>query len=186
MPISTSSEGDPTRQVWKSGRKCGRLWAVFKGTYRHRIDGKGRLPVPAAFRRLLRPEGDDPPLVVTLLDDCLVVYPRAEWERLESQLQRLPAFSKPVKALSRILASHAVDCALDRQGRILIPALLRKAVSLETEAVIIGVLGRFEIWAPERWERFVRESERVLEDVTLDIQWPIPQVTTTPSGETTD
>ena len=159
---------------------------MFKGTYRHRIDGKGRLPVPAAFRRLLRPEGDGPPLVLTLLDDCLVVYPHAEWERLESQLQRLPAFSKPVKALSRVLASHAIDCALDRQGRILIPALLRKAVSLETEAVIIGVLGRFEIWAPERWERFVRESERVLEDVTLDIQWPLPQVTTTPAGEPAD
>jgi DNA-binding transcriptional regulator/RsmH inhibitor MraZ len=57
----------------------------------------------------------------------------------------------------------------------LIPAPLRQAVSLGAEAVIIGVLGRFEIWAPDRWERFLRESERLLDDVTLEVPWPIPQ-----------
>lgn len=145
---------------------------MFKGTYRHRIDPKGRLPVPAAFRRGLVSDGI-PELVATPLDQCIAVYPRDEWERLETQLHALPAFSKQVKALTRLLASRAVDCALDVQGRILLPAALRASAGLAQEAVVVGVLNRFEVWAPEAWDDFVRESERLLEDVSLDVQWPL-------------
>ena len=77
--------------------------AVFKGTYHHRIDAKGRLPIPAVFRRAL---GDDRRVVVTLLDQCLAVYTEAEWARLESQLAALPAFSVSVsEAGAAVLAS---------------------------------------------------------------------------------
>lgn len=146
---------------------------MFKGTYRHRIDAKGRLPVPAAFRRALA--GDVAAVVVvTPLDQCLAAYPAAEWTRLEKQLAALPPFSAAVKALSRQLASRAVDCPLDGQGRILLPAALRAAARLGREAVVAGVLGRFEIWDPETWAGFLRESERVLEDVSLDVAWPLP------------
>jgi MraZ protein len=144
---------------------------VFKGTYRHRIDGKGRLPIPAVFRRAL---GDEGRVVVTPLDQCLAAYPPAEWAKLEAQLAALPAFSKPVKALTRLLASRAADCEIDVQGRILLPPALRAAAGLERDAVVIGVLNRFEVWAPEPWAGFVRDSERLLEDVSLDVQWPPP------------
>lgn len=146
---------------------------MFKGSYRHRIDAKGRLPVPAVFRRILA-EGGSTAVVVTLLDQCLAAYPPAEWSRLESQLGSLPAFSRPVKALTRLLASRAVDCPLDAQGRILLPAVLRAAARLSREAVVAGVLNRFEVWEPEAWAAFLRESERVLDDASLDIQWPLP------------
>ena len=147
---------------------------MLKGTYRHRIDAKGRLPVPAAFRRSLEEEGQ---VVVTLLDQCLAAYPPKEWARLEAQLAALPAFSKPVKALTRLLASRAADCELDVQGRILLPPTLRAAAGLGRDAVVVGVLNRFEVWSPESWDAFVRESERLLDDVSLDIQWPLPPAT---------
>ncbi len=156
--------------------------AVFKGTYRHRIDPKGRLPVPAAFRKEL-PSGAPFQLVVTLLDQCLAAYPPAEWQRLEGQLSQLPAFSREVKALTRVLASRAVDCTLDRQGRILLPASLRQAAGLTREAVVAGVLNRFEIWSPEPWEAFLRDSERILDDVSLDVQWPPPPRTPPSTGK---
>ena len=146
---------------------------MFKGTYRHKIDPKGRVPVPAAFRRLLSETGAQS-LVVTLLDQCLAAYPPAEWARLEAQLAALPAFSKPVKALTRLLTSRAVDCDLDVQGRILLPPTLRQAAGLGRDAVLVGVLNRFEVWGPELWDDFVTESERLLDDVSLDIQWPLP------------
>jgi MraZ protein len=148
--------------------------AVFKGTYRHRIDPKGRVPIPAAFRRGL---GGDESVVVTQLDSCVAVYAPSEWARLEAQLAVLPSFSKPVKALTRLLASRAADCEIDVQGRILLPPALRAAVGLQRDAVVIGVLNRFEIWTPEGWDGFVRESERLLDDVTIDIQWPPPLAT---------
>jgi MraZ protein len=150
---------------------------VFKGTYQHRIDAKGRLPIPAAFRRSLGEEGR---VVVTLLDQCLAVYPPSEWARLEVQLAALPAFSKPVKALTRLLASRAADCEIDVQGRILLSPALRSAAGLDRDAVVVGVLNRFEVWSPDAWEAFIRDSERLLDDVSLDIQWPLPPAD--PSG----
>ena len=146
---------------------------MFKGTYRYKIDPKGRLPVPAPFRKSLT-QGGATILVVTLLDQCLAAYPPAEWERLEAQLAALPAFSKPVKALSRLLTSRASDCEIDIQGRILLPASLRAAAGLGREAVVIGVLNRIEVWAPEPWDSFLRDSERILDDVSLDVEWPVP------------
>jgi MraZ protein len=153
---------------------------VFKGTYRNKIDGKGRLPVPAVFRRGLADSLGG--LVVTLLDQCLAVYPASEWKRLETQLVALPAFSKPVKALTRVLVSRAADCELDVQGRILLPPALREAAGLGKEAVVVGVLNRFEVWAPETWQAFLRESARLLEDVSLDVQWPLSPVPSPPGS----
>jgi MraZ protein len=145
--------------------------AVFKGSYRHRIDPKGRLPVPAAFRRALAEAGSSA-LVVTVLDDCLAAYPAEAWARLEKQLARLPPFSAPAKALTRRLTSRAVDCDLDVQGRVLLPPAVRAAAGLQREALVVGVLDRIEVWAPERWESFLADSERLLDDATLGVEWP--------------
>lgn len=155
---------------------------MFKGTYRYRIDPKGRLPVPAAFRKDLQ-EGGARHLVVTVLDQCLAAYPPAEWSRLETQLAQLPAFSREVKALTRILASRAVDCGLDVQGRILLPPALRQSAGLTREAVVIGVLNRFEVWRPESWDDFLRDSDRLLDDVSLDVRWPLPPGTPPSTGK---
>lgn len=144
---------------------------MFKGTYRHRIDAKGRLPVPAVFRRALA-EGGSTNVVVTLFDQCLAAYPEVEWSRLERQLAQLPPFSGPAKALTRLVASRAVDCALDVQGRVLLPPGLRAAAGLHREAAVIGVLNRFEVWAPEKWDAFLADSERLLDDATLGVEWP--------------
>lgn len=146
---------------------------VFKGNYRHRIDPKGRLPIPAAFRHALAQAGARA-IVLTPLDQCVAAYPPAEWTRLEAQLRGLPALSRPVKALTRLLLSRAVDCMLDTQGRVLLPASLRTAAGLEQEALVVGVLTRFEVWAPGRWQSFVTDSERLLEAAGLDVQWPLP------------
>ncbi len=146
---------------------------MFKGTYHYRIDAKGRLPVPAPFRRPLA-DGGHSHLVVTVLDQCLAAYPPTEWARLETQLSALPAFSRSVKTLTRLITSRAADCDLDVQGRILLPLALRQSVGLGgREAVVVGVLNRFEVWAPDAWASFVRDSERMLDDATLEVQWPL-------------
>ena len=108
------------KKVWNTSSA-----AVFKGTYRHRIDAEG--PAAGARRPSAGRSAASAAVVVTLLDQCLAVYSPAEWARLEAQLAALPAFSKPVKALTRLLASRAADCEIDVQGRILLPPALRAA-----------------------------------------------------------
>jgi MraZ protein len=157
---------------------------VFKGTYRHKLDPKGRLPVPAPFRRALAQSGARS-VVLTVLDQCLAAYSPREWARLEERLSGLSPLSKPARALTRLLASRAVECPLDGQGRVLIPSPLRQAAGLTREAAVIGVLNRFEVWVPESWQAFLRESERLLEDAALEVQWP-PASDSPPASVTAD
>jgi MraZ protein len=146
---------------------------VLKGTYQYRIDPKGRLPVPPGFRRVLSETGKGT-VVVTRLDQCLAVYAPAEWAKLEAQLAAMPAFHPKVRILTRLLASRAVDCELDKQGRILVPLPLRREASLQREVTVVGVLNRLEIWPTEAWQEFLKDSERILDDVSADLPWPLP------------
>jgi MraZ protein len=154
---------------------------VLKGTYEYRIDPKGRLPVPPPFRRLLL-HGGERTVVVTPLDQCLAIYSPAEWTKIESQLTSMPPFHPKVKALTRLVASRAVDCELDSQGRILIPLGLRRGASLDREVTVVGVLNRLEIWPTEAWQGFLKDSERILDDISTDLPWPIPATSPPPEG----
>ena len=120
---------------------------MFMGEYNHSIDAKGRIIVPAKFREELGEE-----FVVTLgLDGCLFLYPNAEWEEFVAQLKQLPG-NRQARQLQRYFLAGAVNCEVDKQGRILIPAKLREHAKLEKEVVFVGVLGKIEIWSKEQWD----------------------------------
>lgn len=117
------------------------------GEYSHSIDEKGRLIIPSKFREEL---GDS--FVLTRgLDGCLFVYPKTEWDILETKLRSLPLTNKNARMITRFLVSGAATCELDKQGRILVPSALREYAHLEKEVVLTGNLERIEIWDKERW-----------------------------------
>ena len=116
------------------------------GQYAHNIDAKGRLFIPAKLREEL---GET--FHVTIgPDHCLTIYPNDTWDDFMAKFHDMP-YSKG-KSL-RALSANAVDCEPDGQGRILIPAKLRKYADLEKEVVVIGSFDRAEIWDAERWAR---------------------------------
>ena len=116
------------------------------GQYSHNIDAKGRLFIPAKLREEL---GET--FHVTIgPDHCLTIYPNDTWYDFMAKFHDMP-YSKG-KSL-RALSANAVDCEPDGQGRILIPAKLRKYADLEKEVVVIGSFDRAEIWNAERWAR---------------------------------
>ncbi|MBM7095874.1 MULTISPECIES: division/cell wall cluster transcriptional repressor MraZ [Alteribacter] len=128
---------------------------MFMGEYRHNIDEKGRMIIPAKFRENLGSS-----FVVTRgLDQCLFVYPEEEWRHLEQKLKTLPFTKKDARAFTRFFFSGATECELDKQGRANIASVLRSYAKLEKECVIIGVSNRVEIWSKEIWEEYVAESE---------------------------
>lgn len=120
---------------------------MFMGEYNHTIDNKGRLIIPAKFREQL---GDT--FVITQgLDGCLFVYANEEWKAFEDKLHQLPLTNAKARKFSRFFLAGAVSCEVDRQGRILIPAKLRKAANLTKDVILAGVGERIEIWDAERW-----------------------------------
>ncbi|WP_204499585.1 division/cell wall cluster transcriptional repressor MraZ [Aquibacillus albus] len=134
---------------------------MFMGEFQHNIDTKGRIIVPAKFR-----EGLGDIFVLTRgLDQCLFAYPMNEWRILEEKLKKLPLTKKDARAFTRFFFSGAVECEVDKQGRINIPAPLRKYAQLEKECVVIGVSNRIEFWANDEWEDYFEDSEESFAEI---------------------
>jgi MraZ protein len=125
---------------------------LFRGRYEHSIDAKGRTSVPSRFREVMTAQGDSKLVLTTGLDTCLVAYPMAEWLAFEKRLSALPQFDADVVTLKRIYVSGAVECEVDKVGRLLIPAALRKHGGLKRDALWAGMGSYIELWAKETFE----------------------------------
>jgi MraZ protein len=125
---------------------------LFRGRYEHSIDAKGRTSVPSRFREVMVAQGDSHLVLTTGLDNCLVAYAMTEWLSFEKRLSELPQFDADVVTLKRIYVSGAVECELDKVGRILIPAGLRKHAALGRDALWAGMGSYIELWAKESFE----------------------------------
>ena len=138
---------------------------MFMGEYQHTIDIKGRMIVPAKFREELGSQ-----FVVTRgLDKCLIIYPMEEWNEVEEKLKKLPLTKKDARAFTRFFFSGAVECDIDKQGRINIPQTLRTYAELDKECVVIGVSNRVELWSKEVWETYFQESEDSFADIAENL-----------------
>jgi MraZ protein len=147
---------------------------MFRGSYEHTIDGKGRLNVPAKFREVLAQlrrdgqaepiseESDDSVVITNFVQNeirCLDVYPMNAWQRVEEVLkskQRIDAEALPFR---HFYLGRARECAVDKQGRILIPPELRKWAGLKRDVVFVSDLDRFQIWDKETWEKYLANTE---------------------------
>ena len=139
---------------------------MFMGEYNHTIDAKGRLIVPAKFREIL---GDN--FIVTKgLDGCLFVYPNDEWTRFEEKLKSLPLTNKNARQFTRFFLARAAACEVDKQGRILLPQVLREFASLEKDVVLVGVASRIEIWSRERWDESMNTYDGDMDEVAENME----------------
>ena len=133
---------------------------LFIGEYRHGLDAKGRVIVPVKFR-----DGLGDKFVLTKgLDGCLFAYSKEEWANFENKIKTLPLTSKDARAFVRFFFSGAVECEIDKQGRTLIPPVLREHAELDKDLVIIGVSTRVEIWSQAKWDSY-SEAEDLEADV---------------------
>ena len=131
------------------------------GNYRHTIDAKGRLFIPAK----LREELGERFYVTKGLDNCLSLYSEKNWKEIEIQVAALPLARS--RNLQRMLFANASVCELDGQGRIVISPPLRVYAGLEKDVTVIGVSNRAEIWDSARWESIAdgMSSEMLAEEM---------------------
>lgn len=139
---------------------------MFMSQYNHSIDAKGRVIIPAKFREKL---GDS--FVITKgLDGCLFGYAEAEWKEFEEKLAALPTTSKDARSFTRYFLAGAAECELDKQGRILIPAVLREFAELDKEVVLVGAASKIEIWSKEKWDSSNSEYEENMDEISANLE----------------
>lgn len=131
------------------------------GEYEHTLDAKGRVSMPAKLRR----DMGEAFVVTKGLDGCLFAFSLEEWSNFENKLKALPLSDRNARNFVRFFLAGATECEIDKQGRFLIPANLRTAVSLEKETIIIGVGTRIEIWDKSTW---LKKDEEISADEIAD------------------
>ncbi len=131
---------------------------MFRGVATFNLDAKGRMAIPAKFRKHLDAccEGR---LMVTVdhADNCLQLYPMPEWSNVEQKLSELPSLNPQVRRLKRMLLGNATECEMDKNGRILLPTKLREFAGLDKNTVMIGQGNKFELWNEATWNALMDE-----------------------------
>lgn len=133
---------------------------AFLGEYRHNLDAKNRLIIPARFRSAL----SDTFYVTRGLDGCLAVYNSDTWQARMAELAKLPRTSHKARQYVRSITSKAVESQLDNQGRLQLPSFLVEIAGIQKACVIVGVSDYFEIWSEDRWNSFDEEAGASFED----------------------
>jgi len=137
---------------------------MFRGRFEYSLDDKGRVKIPPKFKEVLKDKHQST-LVLTVFDDCIYAYPYDVWEELEKKAVNLPLTNKAARRFKRMFFSSAQDVNIDKQGRILIPSVLREDAGIDKDVVVLGNLDHIEIWSKERWDsesKALRESEEEL------------------------
>jgi MraZ protein len=134
---------------------------MFMGEYRHNLDAKGRIIIPARFRDELGPV-----IVLTRgLDGCIAVYTQTQWKNLLDQLSRLPSTKREARQYVHFMTAKAAECEIDGQGRVLIPLSLAEEVKIEKECVVLGINDHVEIWSRPLWDTYYNAASASIEDV---------------------
>jgi MraZ protein len=143
--------------------------ATFRGSYAHSIDHKGRVSIPARFRRILPGEADETFVVIRGLEACVSLYPLDEFRRLEERLRGRSFSDETQRRFQRMMLLDSRDETLDAQGRIAIPQRLIAHASLEKEVLMNGVLDHIEVWNPEVFDRYMKSSNRTYEEMAGEL-----------------
>ena len=133
----------------------------FRGESLHKVDIKGRVSVPAPFRRVLEdgdPDfkiGNNPNFVIVyggVKTPCLEAYTLKSISTVDQLISKLPRFSREREILERFINTQSLYIQLDENGRIVLPPKLKSLIGLEGEAIFAGMGEKFQIWEPKRYD----------------------------------
>ncbi len=139
---------------------------MFTGSYFHTMDNKGRVSIPARYKEILK-DRRDKHLTITNWEGYVLAFPQSEWTIFAAELAKMPILDPRYRPLQRFLISGAEECALDRQGRILVSQNLRDYAKLTREVVLVGALRCFEIWDRSSYESHRQNLEQNLDEGML-------------------
>ncbi|MCE8008931.1 division/cell wall cluster transcriptional repressor MraZ [Aestuariivita sp.] len=151
----------------------------FRGESHHKVDGKGRVSIPATFRRVLEASdpnwetGKNPELVIVYGDhrrSYLECYTMQAIDELDEKIDRLPRGSNERKMLQKLFQGQSLPTSVDETGRLVLTAKLRQKIGLEDEAFFIAAGDTFQIWKPETYEQEeLARTEAWLDELPDDV-----------------
>lgn len=123
---------------------------MFDKVYKHQLDAKNRMRIPAKFREEL---GDN--YMITIgSGGCLSVYPESKKKEFEAQFEKVSPFDEKAMKPIRTMLFYSWEAEEDKQGRILIPENLRKYAKIDKDVVVLKSIGCYEIWSSEVWDEY--------------------------------
>ena len=131
---------------------------AFRGHSHRSLDDKGRLIFPPDFRDQIFAASEQGKVVLTLFEGHVIGMSPEQWAETEAQLNKAKNPSAALKNLIRVLYAGYVELTVNKQGRIQLPAHLRKSGRLDKEVVILGVGQRFEVWGAAHFEALLEAS----------------------------
>jgi MraZ protein len=164
-------EGNHKFSVYLNGRVVKDIrresnMAKFLGRFRHTLDHKGRVAIPARFRRALPPESHDTFTGFYRNDGaeiCLTLYCASEFSERLAAIAEESSNLAHVRRLKRAIYAKASDFQIDPQGRIAIPQDLKNELGLEKDVLFVGIEDTVEVWSPEKFEAYLKEGEGLTE-----------------------
>ena len=137
---------------------------MFRGNHPTRVDEKGRLKVPAEFKRLIDEKYGTQFYITSLDGKVAQVYPFEEWQRIEEKLAKLSNFNPTKKKFLNRTNYYGQLVEIDGQGRVLIPALLRDAAQIQGEVAVVGNLTYLEVQSIEAYKKDIEENPFTQDD----------------------
>ena len=141
----------------------------FKGSYTHSVDEKGRLNLPAKLRKYVSPDINNTYVVTRGFEQCLFVYPVAEWAKVEARLRELSNYNPEHRMFLRNLLEMANEVQLDSQARLMVPSDLREYAKIRGDVRIIGTLDKIELWDPVAYEKYKSGQAETYEEIAQKV-----------------
>jgi len=122
---------------------------MLRGNHPATVDAKYRLKVPTAFRNFIRDSWGNELFLTSFTGENLLAYPLAEWSEMEARLDRIPQMNPARQKLMSRVNYYGAMTTMDKQGRLLVPQLLREKAAIEGEVVVMGQMDHLEVWNHE-------------------------------------
>lgn len=143
--------------------------AAFRGSFTHTIDHKGRVSIPARYRRQLSGEADETFVVLRGLETCIALYPSDEFRHLDERMRARSFADESNRRYQRMMLVDSRDETLDAQGRVALPPRLIAHAELKKDVLIVGMLDHLELWNPELFESYLKSSTKSYEEIAGEL-----------------
>lgn len=149
------------------------MQTIFSSSATNKVDAKGRVSIPAPFRKALQDGGDSTLYLMPEIMErpAIVGFGAGHYRRLADSVMHMPPFDPVAEALSDALGSEARELPLDGTGRIVLPADLKALAEIEEDALFVGRLSHFQIWRPEHYAAMKADLRRTARENASALPW---------------